>query len=270
MRIFLCWLTVLCLGSKVWASEPDCRVLYASGNAEYPPYLWHLQSQPNHLEGALAQLLQDLSFDLKIPIKAVYAGPWGRVQEEASAGRLDLVAGVFFTRQRSRYLDYIYPAMAHTQTRVWMHGDSPSPSSWSDLKPWRGITVTNNSFGEQFDRFANAHLHISEVASLEQAIRMLVAKRADYLVYEYQPAKTHIERLGLMDLRPQPLEIAQENLYLGFSKASACNTPQLRQQLGQLLQQYQHQRRLAPYLEHARARWRKQHQPAVHNAHDQY
>ena len=40
---------------------------------------------------------------------------------------------------------------------------------WPDLAGLQGVTVINNSFGEEFDRYAKDKLKLNQVASLDQA-----------------------------------------------------------------------------------------------------
>lgn len=51
-------------------------------------------------------------------------------------------------------------------------------SKWADLRGLQGVTVINNSFGEDFDRFARESLKITTVSSLEQALKILQSARA--------------------------------------------------------------------------------------------
>src|SRR5258706_15240232 len=46
----------------------SCKQLVATGNPEYPPYLWRDQADQSHLIGANADLMQMLSKEIGIPI----------------------------------------------------------------------------------------------------------------------------------------------------------------------------------------------------------
>jgi polar amino acid transport system substrate-binding protein len=70
-----------------YAAAPDtCTQLIASGNPEYPPFLWRDPTDDSRLLGAAAELMQRLSEEIGIPIVVKYVGPWGRVQEEVRLG----------------------------------------------------------------------------------------------------------------------------------------------------------------------------------------
>jgi len=221
-------LLMVAFSSAARANEP-CKSLLATGNPEYPPYLWRDPEDENRLIGANAEWMQLLSKEIGIPIDIKYVGPWGRVQEEAKLGRVDLLAGAFFTLPRLEYMDYFYPAFRETRTVIWTRNNYNLPyKKWADLAGKQGVTVINNSFGEDFDRYAKESLKISMVPSLEQALKMLSLSRADYLIYEEDPGLAYVAKLNISGLKTVTPPITNENLYLTLSHKSACNTPEMR------------------------------------------
>jgi len=106
---------------------------------------------------------------------------------------------------------------------------------WSDLVGKNGITVINNSFGEDFDRYAKESLKIVTVSSLEQALTMLNLSRADYLIYEEDPGLAYVAKLNMNDVKTLPTAVANENLYLTMSYKSPCNTPEMRGRISKAL-----------------------------------
>ncbi|WP_374381324.1 substrate-binding periplasmic protein [Dongia sp.] len=214
-----------------------CAKLIASGNPEYPPYLWRDSSDGAHLVGANAALMRKLSERIGLPIEMRYIGSWARVQEEMRSGRIDLIAGAFLTRERLDYMDYVHPIIATTRSVViTAPGASFGYKEWSDLVGKKGVTVVNNSFGEAFDRFAEQSLTIEEVAKLDNALQMVAHHRVDYLVYEDAPARAFAARLGITDLKEAENAISNEDLYLTLSHKSACNSGALRGKLAKAMQ----------------------------------
>lgn len=262
--------SVLILPTFAYSANPvsnaqkkeSCKFIRASGNAEYPPYLWHSGNTAN-LHGAVALLLEELAQEINTDIKLVYAGPWGRVQEDVAAGRIDMIAGAFFTLPRTHYMDYIYPQMMRTKTSVWVNTKTPFPyTQWEDLKSYRGVTVINNSFGQEFDEYAEQQLTIEEVGSLEQGLRMLSANRVDYLIYEENPGKAYAKKLNIQNLQAIPLEITRESLYLTMSKKSPCNSPEMRAKISQTLKKFMLDKRADFLLSRAHILWaNQQHNP---------
>lgn len=243
----------------VMASLPAtaCTRLIASGNPQYPPYLWRNPADPDLLIGANQELMQWLSREIGIPIELRFVGPWSRVQEEARQGRIDLIAGAFFTLPRTEYMDYVYPPFRETRSVVLVReAKAFRYARWADLEGRDGLTVVNNSFGEEFDRFMRERLKLTRVASLEQALRMLELGRGDYLLYEDSPAQAYIASLNIKGLRELQPPVAQERLYLTLSHQSDCNTPQLRGALSRAMYKLQREQRMPEFVQRGVQAWK--------------
>ena len=253
---------VLLLSSLLCASaqaDDICKKLTATGNPEYPPFLWRDAQDENHLIGANAELMQALSKEIGVPIEVKYMGLWARVQEEAKLGHVDLIAGAFFTLPRLDYMDYFYPAFRETRTAIWTKKESKLVyRKWSDLLGKNGITVINNSFGEDFDRYAKESLKIVTVSSLEQALVMLNLSRAQYLIYEEDPGLAYVSKLNMKDLKTMPTAVANENLYLTMSYKSPCNTPDMRGRISKALYNLDKQGLMNKLVASHIQLWRKQ------------
>nr|WP_315241840.1 transporter substrate-binding domain-containing protein [uncultured Albidiferax sp.] len=224
-----------CLAHTAGAAD-GCKQLVATGNPEYPPYLWRDGVDGSRLVGANADLVQMVAKEIGIPIEVRYVGSWARVQEEARLGRIDLVAGAFFTVERLSYMDYVYPPFRDTRSVVWARQVAPLKyRQWSDLKNLSGMTVINNSFGEDFDRYAKRNLKINTVPSLEQAFKILQLGRVDYLVYEEDPGLAYIAKFAMAGLVPANPSVSNESLYLTLSHKSPCNTSEVRAALAKAM-----------------------------------
>lgn len=213
----------------------DCTHLVASGNPDYPPYLWQSEDV-THLRGAAADMIKRVGELAGVEIEVIHAGSWGRVQQSMREGSIDLIAGAFLTVPRMEYMDYFYPAFQGTRTVIWTRDNlNLEYHEWSDLIGLEGLTVIDNSFGQQFDAYANDNLNIREVPSLEQGLQMLVLNRGEYLIYEEFPAKAVAARAKIRDIRSYSVPVSTENLYLTMSYNSDCNTGKLRGKIAQAL-----------------------------------
>lgn len=207
-----------------------CERLVATGNPEYPPYLWRDPQNPEQLIGANADLLQHLAKELGVVVDIIYTGPWSRAQDEVRTGRVDLIAGAFLTLPRLEVMDYVHPAFYFTPSVVWVHRGAEFPyAGWDDLRNRTGDTLVNNSFGQAFDTYAQGNLTLEGVASLSQAFKKLLLGRTDYVLYERYPGQALADSLGMQDdLLVLDPPISSEGLYLTLSHNSACNDAWLR------------------------------------------
>nr|WP_225777468.1 transporter substrate-binding domain-containing protein [Pseudomonas sp. Marseille-Q3773] len=214
-------------------ADEACQRLTATGNAEYPPYLWRDPQNPRQLIGANADLLKYLGKQLGLDIDVIYAGPWSRAQKKVRRGRIDLMAGYFLPQPRQQQMDFILPPFLHTPSVVWVRQDNTfTYRQWADLKGRKGGTLVSNSHGQQFDDYARANLTLEAVPGARQAFEKLLHKRSDYVVYEQYPGMALVRSLGIAGT-VQVLEppISSEGLYLAMSHHSPCNQPRLREAL---------------------------------------
>jgi polar amino acid transport system substrate-binding protein len=241
------------------APAPVCQKLVATGNPEYSPYLWRDALDDSKLVGANADLMQLLSKEIGIPIEVKYVGPWSRVQELARTGKVDLIAGAFFTTARLDYMDYFYPAFRGTRTVIWTNpANSFNYRTWSDLRERKGLTVVNNSFGEEFDAYARKSLSIATVSTLEQALQMLVLARGDYLIYEEDPGLALAAKLNITKLKTAPVAVSTEGLFLTLAHKSECNTGELRGRIAKAMHKLTKDKVMNPLVDANIALWRKQ------------
>lgn len=223
--------------SQAQANNPPCTKLLVSGNSEYPPLLWRDPDSPEQLIGVLPALLQEMLQPLGLRADVRHIGSWARVQRLARDGDLDMVAGAFMTRERFGYMDYILPPIIHLPTAIWVpKGQTFLYRHWPDLQGKTGSTLIGNSFGQNFDRYAEQNLAIEPVRSIEQSFLMAQAGRVDYVLYELLQGQAKLARKGLTE-EFEPLEkaISTEGLFFTFPKKSACNTFELREQIADRL-----------------------------------
>ena len=245
-----------------------CERLVATGNPEYPPYLWRDPQNSQQLIGANADLLKYIGKELELNIDVIYTGPWSRAQDEVRTGRVDLIAGAFLTKPRLAVMDYIHPAFYTTANVVWVNRGAEFPyASWEDLKGRTGDTLVNNSFGQEFDAYAKNNLTLEGVSSLTQAFKKLLLGRTDYVLYERYPGQALADSEGLGEnLLVLDPPISSEGLYLTLSHNSACNDAWLRGKLAQKMTEAMDKGVPARLLENNLKLWKEQQLPSPDEA----
>jgi len=246
-------------------AQAACQHLTATGNPEYPPYLWRDPHNPQQLIGANADLLKHLGKQLGLEVEVIYGGPWSRAQEEVRTGRIDLLAGYFLTQARTHLMDFISPAFLHTPSVVWVRQQGAfAYQQWSDLQGRKGGTLVNNSHGQQFDDYARANLTLEAVPSAKQAFEKLLLKRSDYVVFEQYPGMALAQTLGMQDkLQVLDPPVSSEGLYLAVSHKSPCNQPQLREALTREMNQVVSSTLPEQLMRQNLARWQQQQSQAL-------
>ncbi len=211
------------------ATLTPCSTLKITGNAEYPPILWRDPHETGAITGLAREILEIAFEGTGITLTFEDVGVWARAQKEVRIGRMDMLAGAFITDDRQTWMDYILPAFTDVPSVIWTPNDSDLQyNELNDLKPHKGGTLVDNSFGQEFDQYATNHLNIDYNNSISNAFRMLEAGRYDYVVFELYQGKAIQEVIGLSDqVIPRDPPISIEGLYFTLSKASECNTPAL-------------------------------------------
>ncbi|WP_241956497.1 substrate-binding periplasmic protein [Marinobacter maroccanus] len=217
--------------------ETPCNTLTVSGNPEYPPLLWRDEQHPGSLVGAVPALLREITEPLGVNVEVRDIGSWARVQHLARQGEIDMVAGAFITSERIGYMDYLLPPITHLPTAVWVpKGREFVYRHWPDLAGKRGSTLINNSFGQNFDRYAEQNLRIEGVRSIEQSFQMARVGRVDYVLYEVLQGEVKLEYMGIADeFVPLQTPVSREGLFFTFAKASPCNSFELRERIAERL-----------------------------------
>lgn len=255
--IFTLSILILSVSPQIHAQQ-QCQKLTATGNSEYPPYLWRKGGGAKELLGANRLIIDEIASRLGISIELQDVGSWARAQEMLKTGRIDLMAGAFFTIPRVQYMDYIHPAFLETESVVWVkQGRAFEMTQKEDLKPYLGVTVINNSFGQEFDEFSKAQLNIEYVSSLSQAFKMLDRERSEYALYEKSPGMAYANILGYTKLSVLEPPISSEGLYLTISHRSHCNTPELRGKLAQVIHEMSVEGFMAESLSEGLESWEK-------------
>lgn len=246
------------------AAAGSCERLVATGNPEYPPYLWRDPQDPKRLIGANADLLQRLGKELGVRIDVLYSGSWEKAQEEVTSGRADLLAGAYLTLARLGSMDYVLPPFLMTSGVVWVNKDAAFPFiGRDDLIGHKGSVLAGSSLGEEFDRFAKASLDLKPVPSLTQGLQDLMLKRSEFLLYQALPGQAQVEALGMADdLEALEPVLSSEGLYLTLSHNSACNDPWLRGQLAKKMTELSAAGVPVTLLQDNLERWKAQQLPA--------
>lgn len=257
-RLILFLAAIHCSYPQVVLAEP-CKRLLLAGPEEAQPLMWKTKGS-ERLTGVFVEVLEDAFRAINIPVETK-PYPWVRAQATVKAGNADLLAG-YITEERQTYMDYVFPPLLYDKVAVFVKKErSFNYQRWGDLKGLRGITQRGNSYGAEFDEYAQDNLNIHNVDKVEQMFRLLNAGRYRYAVYTYAAGVIELESLGLSDnIFSLPNYVSSENgLYYAFSKKSPCKKyiPYLSEKIKQYVAEKRPERLLAKYLEI----WKTQYRP---------
>lgn len=192
-------------------------VVEISGLPNYPPLLWEAKGT---LVGVGAELVKTICTELGLSFRFKPL-PWLRALSEAEDGKIDIIAGASFKKERQEYMDFSVPFMKDPAVIFVMKGHAFPFNGLKDLVGKKGLTMLGYSWGEAVDRFTKEHLDIIVVRRAQQAFKMLERGRTDFFIYGLYSGSFVARKMGIFDkVESLPHFVSQEAVYITFSKKS--------------------------------------------------
>ncbi|MFC6336305.1 transporter substrate-binding domain-containing protein [Pseudomonas sp. CCM 7891] len=242
-----------------------CERLVVTGSPDAPPYLWRDPQDPTHLIGASADLLQQVGKDLGLKIDLLYGGKRSLALDEVRSGRMDILADAPLTIHELETLDYIHPALAHTDYLVWTRKDSVLVyNEAADLLGHKGAVSERTRLSRDFETFAGQQLDLQRTPTLTPAFQKLLLGEVEYVLAGRYSGMAMAQTLGMSnDLIAGEVPIDRPGLFLAISHNSACNDPWLRGQLAKKMTELPASGLVQDALQRNLERWKVQlQQPA--------
>lgn len=258
---------LLASGLAQAAVENSCERIVVTGNPDYPPLIWAPEGDEK-LTGVAVEMLQLALKDSGIAVELLDLGSREKALEAVEAGQVDVMAGVFLSRERLRSLDFVYPPIMDVPSVFFVRRGAAFPySGWQDLQGKRGAAQQGSRFGLSFDTYAADHLQLQRLSSGESALRKLLKGQLDYVVLERYQGLALAQQLGV-DAQLDTLEGSFINapLYLAISHNSVCNSPALRSALALGMQELAQRNQASRLLDKYRQLWAAPFQPTVEAA----
>jgi len=188
----------------------------------FPQSIW-VQKRGDTVTGPIIDLLNEIFEGVDV-IVAPEILPWARAISRMKSGEIDMIPVIFYTPERARYIEFSAP-YADVPASIFVPFGKVFPfTTLDDLKGKRGVMVRRDSISTEFKAF-EINLNISKVATYEQLLKMLAAKRADYAVAAQHGFLIEAKKLGYsgkIEMLPKP--VASRSLHFGISKKSSFLT----------------------------------------------
>lgn len=221
MRIVFISIIFSCL---ITGSSAAGELLTVASALPAKPYAWidGDSAGTDNMVGVGMDILHAFFDELNISIQPrIY--PWARSLEYAKSGDIDALLTVFYTKKRTRFLEFTEHYLNIDVCVIIPKGKPFRFESWHDLMGKRGIGIRGDSQGHEFDQFDRTKLNMFRVTDTRQAYAMLVHKeRMDYLIYVREAAIIDAAKLGYSDkIDILPVPVTSQKLHIAFSKKSA-------------------------------------------------
>jgi polar amino acid transport system substrate-binding protein len=251
--------------STAYAAQQACTTLMAVVYPNAEPYDWQV-TDTGVRQGLSVDVLEALAEKTQLNIQRVATKDAKKALREVRSGRVDLIIGVRSEPEQDPRLDYVSPAYAEQNYRVWRRSaEQVSLQQWPQLSGLRGALEPKQlpSFDLQAQLLA---WPVSHVADNKTATQMVLDGRADYLIAEQHQQYLRLQKAGQLDLF-EAIEppVASHQLFVALAKDSACNDQALRNKLSKGLLALTQKGAAQSRLDAVMQRWQALHpsQPSV-------
>ena len=208
------------LASPPGSAAPACPEIVYATNPHYPPYDWSVGDAA--FAGATIELLE-MAAPEGVRLRPVVL-PWKRALLLAGEGRIDLLASLRITPERSQYLRFTSHRAFPNPIVAFVREDRRFPyAKWDDLKDKTGGVSSGDTFGGGFDAYMREQLHVEEAPSMEENFHKLDSGRIDYFVTSLYAGQayqaTHRRAHPVIALSPP---ISEQDIHFGVSLRSPC------------------------------------------------
>ena len=242
----------LSLTSAAAFAADDCAKITATGHPEYPVIAY---KEGDAIVGAAPTLVEAIAKQLNVPLESKSMGSWADAQGAARDGKADMIFGIYYNDERAKYLDYVQPAFMFDDVAIFVaKGKAFAFKSQDDLIGKKGVTNEGESYGNEFDAFIKDKLDVARTNGIDEAFKVLLSGKADYLVAGYYPGLAEAAKAGVKDeveVLDQALLTAE--MFVAFSKKSPCTA--LAEKFGQAITEMTTDGRFDAMLTDANAKW---------------
>lgn len=203
--------------SSLTNSAQSDDILTVSAPPSAMPYAW---TEGEHIVGASVDLIKIIFADFGITVKT-QPFPWKRSLSFIEEGKIDAVLIIFYSEERSKYMDFTIPYSEMATSVIVAKGSALKFKEWDDLIGLQGVCILGYSLGEDFDKFAEEKLSLISLPEMEKFLNVIAGSRADYGVFPKDSALIEARKLKYLDkIEILPVPVSAQNLHIAFSKKS--------------------------------------------------
>ena len=175
---------------------PVNRRIVVGGDHNYPPFEY--LDKAGRPAGFTVDITRAIARELNLDIE-VRLGPWADIVEALEKGEIDVIQGMFYSRERERRFDFSEPYLLNHYVSVVRKGEGPPPSSLDELRS-KWIVVEKGDFIQDFLVENGLGNQFATVETYEEALRMLAEGRYDCALVVRVSALHLINKMGLSNL----------------------------------------------------------------------
>jgi PAS domain S-box-containing protein len=185
------------LYSKWFAAlELPNRRIVVGGDYDYPPYEY--LDENGRPAGYNVELTRAIAEAVGLDVE-IRLGPWSEAREGLVQGEIDILQGMFYSRERDLTFDFSQPHAVANGVAIVREGEGDPPATLDDLKG-KSIVVQQGDIMHDFAVANGLTAQIVAVESPEEALREVAEGRYDCVLMSRVVALYTIEQEGWTDL----------------------------------------------------------------------
>ena len=217
------------------AAKNTCNKVVISGDKDWVPFSY---MKDGMLSGVGIELAEELFSELDIPVVVKIAESVADLGYQLRHGEVDVIVGTYDVPELKSVAQLLTPAYFDDVISVVVpDGRQFAFNDWYDLTGKAGMNPDGGQLGNDFKNFADENLFLEGKKDMKFVLKKLKSKYIDYVVGSNQQLKAGISSMHMeKDVKFMQTEIAQESVYLGFAKVSACGqyAPYIKKRIEQL------------------------------------
>ncbi len=190
----------MAIGAATATTKPK---LIVGGDHDYPPYEFLDNGVPTGFNIELMRAVAD-AMGLEAEFKL---GPWREVRKDLEQGRVDVLAGMYYSVDRGNLVDFSVP---HTMVTSGIFVRKGSPiRSYADIQG-KGVIVQEGDIIHDSLRRSGLASRIVTVTETGQALKLLASGKHDCAIFPSRLQGEHlVKNLGLANIRIINSELPQ-------------------------------------------------------------
>ncbi len=154
---------------------PSNRSIIVGGDHNYPPFEY--LDEDGNPTGYNVDLTRAIAKKLNLPVE-IRLGTWAEIIHQLESGEIDVIQGMFYSRERNKQFDFSQPHMVSNYIAVTRKQDAPPPVSIDELKG-KHIAVQNDDIMHRFATENDLTEQLKLFDSQEAALRALAKGEHD-------------------------------------------------------------------------------------------
>lgn len=200
-----------------------CQKLKVAFAEDWFPIAFIDAESDNKVRGVAISLLEQLANEHKVVLEILNPVPWKRAIHWMDQDKTDILAGHYWTRERSERWLISQPIYTNDIRFFYLADSDLNANSLDQLAEFLGAYPAGASYGSEVDKVLKSDLNAQSFKDNQSIISALLKGRVDYFLMAKEDGLAHINKLDLKaKVQMSSFSLAQLTVHFSFSKQSSC------------------------------------------------